>query len=195
MKINYIALIILLSIIGGIIYVVYDVRQRGANEFGELYLSASNKLIILSIFAIIIGTAGISLLSNGAKKIQQDIKNRSLFQTTEAVFLYSISDTRKDSDGHDATTYEHIYEYCVNGERYECKYDVFLSKPVAPKKITVRYNPEKPHEVVMTKENILSLIAGILCIGITILLVYGTTKIEFEGGMSVYGYLKNMIWR
>ena len=82
MKINYIALIILLSIIGGIIYVVYDVRQRGANEFGELYLSASNKLIILSVFAVIIGTAGISLLSNGAKKIQQDIKNRSLFQTT-----------------------------------------------------------------------------------------------------------------
>ena len=195
MKINYVALLIFLSIIGGVIYVVYDVRHRGANELGELYLSASNKLVILYILIVIIGSAGISLVSTYTGKLQNDMENRLLFQTAEAVFLYTITDTNKDSDGNNTTSYEHIYEYYVDGKRYECKYDVFFATSKAPKKITVRYNPEKPQEVVMTKENILGLIAGILCIGITILLFYGSTKIEFEGGKSVYDYLKNMIWK
>jgi len=195
MKINYVTLVIYLAIIGSIIYVIYDVRHRGSNEFGDYSLTASNKLLIVYILMAFIGYIGIHLTSTGVKKIQQDRKNRTSFHVAEAVFLRSISDTHTDSDGGTTTSYEHIYEYYVNGERYECRNDVSFSKSGVPKKITIRYNPEKPQEVLMSRENILGLVAGILCIGLAVLLIYASTKIEFEGGKSIYGYLKNIIWK
>ena len=173
MKINYVALVIFLAIIGSIIYVVYDVRHRGPNELGELYLTASNKLIIIYIFTVIIGSAGISLISTYANKLQQDRKNHSSFQTVEAVFVRNI--VSRDDD----TPTKHIYEYYVNGNRYECEPYVFETPwSKIPKSITIRYNPDNPEEVMTTKENRFGLVAGILCIGLAILLIYGSTKIK-----------------
>ena len=187
MKINYVALVIFLAIIGGIIFTVYDVRHRGPNEFGELWLTASNKLIIVYIFTVIIGYSGISLFSTYTGKLRQDRKNRSSFQVTEAVYSHSIVSRNSD------TSTELIYEYYVNGKRYECKNDTYFVPSKRAPKISIRYNPENPEEVMMSKENTLGITAGILCIGLAILLIYASTKIECEGGRSVYGHLKNMI--
>ena len=188
MKINYVALVILLAIIGSIIYIVYDVHYRGPNELGELWLTASNKLIIMYIFTVFIGSAGISLISTYANKLLQDRRNHSSFQTVEAVFIRNI--VSRDAD----TPTKHIYEYYVNGKCYECEPYIFETPwSKIPKNITIRYNSKNPEEVMTTKENRFGLVAGILCIGLVVLLIYGSTKIEFEGGRSVYEYLIHKI--
>ena len=121
-----------------------------------------------------------------------DKKNRPSFQIAEAVFVRSEPVTNRDyseNRGHNTdntnTGYEYIYEYYVNRERYECRGDAFVRRWQAEpkekdKKITIRYNPEKPQEVIMKKENILGLVAGIICIALTILLIYASTKIDVE---------------
>jgi len=181
MKINYVALVIFLAVIGSIIYIVYDVRHRGPNELGELWLTTSNKQLIVYIFMIIIGSSGISLISTYKRNLQQDSKNLSSFQTTEAVFIRSVV-----SRDHDTPT-EHIYEYYVNEKRYECEGDFIFFTPWSkiPKKIIIKYNPENPQEIMMKKENTFGLVAGIICICLTILLFYGSTKIGFKGDKSV----------
>ena len=156
MKVNYFALFVFLTIIGAIIYIVYDVNHRGYNEDGELWFTPLNSILVMYILLVIIGSVGINFTVTHAKQLLQDRKNLSFFHTAEAVLIYP-----------------YIYEYYVNGERYECREDRPFWKKPEKEKITVRYNPDKPEEVIQANYNKMFLVVGIICIGLTLLLIYG----------------------
>jgi hypothetical protein len=180
MKINYVALIIILSIIGSVAYVVYDVNHRGRDENGSLWLTGSNVLFICYAVTMTVGGAGIQLTATGVKQISK----KSSFQVAEGVFIRSERDYSGNFDERRDRSYFYIYEYYVDGQRYEYKDYAFVHNSETPKehkgKVRLIYNPEYPIEVMTTKTNILYIVAGLICIVLALLLIWGATKVDMN---------------
>ena len=174
---NYLAIAIFLVIIGSIIYIIFEYRRTGA-------LSPFSVVLIIFDLIAILGGCGLSLTAAGIGNLLQDRMKSHTFQTAEAVFCRSeYLGTHTDSDGRRTPEYNHIFEYYVEGKRFEYTNQLSfknLEKPLR-EKISIRYNYNNPEEVMETKANIAGLLSGLACIGIAILIIYGAKKMGFDG--------------
>ena len=155
-------------------YVIYITIESNRSGDWKLLMIRVTYLII-----VVVGLVGITLTIKYVIKIQQNIKEISVFQITEGNFFGSNESLISTVDESERfiykTEYTYIYEYFANGKRYEylhkeTKYPLKEPKKDSLKKITLRYNPEKPEEVMWLKHDTRSLITGIILIGISILL-------------------------
>jgi hypothetical protein len=170
--------------------VIYDVKHRGVNEDGNLWLTGNNVLLIFYAMIATVGGAGIGLTSTSVKNLLQARKDKASFPVAEAVYIYSNTVTERIRDSKTnreriTTNYEYIYEYYVDGKRYECMGDAYFrhsseTPEEQNKKITIQYNPKKPEEIITTKVNISGIVAGILCCIVAALLIWGATKVDMN---------------
>lgn len=143
------------AIVSCIIYLKFDVRLSGTITY----------ILILTLFV-----TGIYLTFTSIKQFQKDRKEWSLY-VTEGAFIRSVELADNES-----VSYEYIYEYYVDGKRYEYTHHFMYFSEVPlynEKKIDIRYNPENPQEIrAMDLEYGNRLLIGPICIVFTLLLLF-----------------------
>lgn len=111
----------------------------------------------LRVFVII----GILMCGFGIFKLILEIHKVKSFSVTEGIVIGNYSETDHRVKTHritdwedryeDVTLFAPIYEYFVNGNRYEYSPRGILSgeRAIANNKVTILYNPEKPEDAIV----------------------------------------------
>ena len=107
-----------------------------------------NKFLLRTI-TIIFMILGIGLIVMGVSRDNDREERIKGYESTEGIYVgsgvYSESHGIKNS----GTTYYYVYEYIVNGKKYQIKTD-YGSNSTPPSERTIYYNPENPSEAVIS---------------------------------------------
>ena len=168
---EHLAIVAFIAVLASIIHGKYNVFFLG--------------IIAYSLTAII-GIAGVFFIFTSVKQFKKEMEESSSFTKTEAVFIRSEEASLINEKfaakykevilASDRKSYKYIYEYYVNGERYEytTPYAFYFSEipKYNEKKRTVAYNPEKPGEVSEINDELIDdFRRGPICIIFTIFIL------------------------
>lgn len=151
--------------------------------------SNKKELLFISIFILV----GVVLLFFGVKSTYSRMEKTKNYVSIEGTFVGSNIYSSDD----DGTTYTLTYSYRVNGNKYEISTDYGTgSVPDIGTKKTIKYNPNNPHEAIISGmgSNGFLLIMGFMFVAIPLIILF-TSIINREPntGSAVHQKLLSII--
>ena len=126
------------------------------------------------IIGVVIGLGFVLLGTFATFYIKHEFSKTAEYKETEAI----IVDVKMQSYGFDDWVYNPVVEFYVDNKKITSNIigETYFVKPQIHKKITIKYNPEKPEDIIIKKDKyriygIIIVIPFIIGIGLTMIIM------------------------